>query len=118
MEKAKDSVFVKSLVDVFILTFLFAIGVSFYRYYHLKDYSYSVEAVCDPTTEICFSRDCSNSSDCPPNQLSFYKEYRVKAYDFPLCEDDSCSVVCALGSIECNFVQCDQEAGDVCVGPE
>ena len=117
MGKAKSGVFVKFLVDFFVLSFFFAIGVSFYRYYHQKDYDYLVESSCDPIAEHCFSRDCENSADCPPNQLSAYKEYYVKAYDFPRCEDNSCAIACGMNSIKCEAVLCDTEAGDTCLGP-
>ncbi len=106
----------KSLSDLFILTFLFVIGLSFYRFYYQKDYDYLVEASCNPTAENCFTRDCTNPEDCPPNGLSVYRQYYIKAYDFPRCEDNSCVDACASGEIKCQMVFCNEEVGDVCLG--
>ncbi len=117
METTKSSFFTKFLFAFLIISLLGAIGLSFYRYYYQKDYNYLVEASCDPITEKCFARDCSNPDDCPPNQFSSYKEYYVKAYDFPRCADNSCAATCASGDIKCESVPCDKKEGDVCEGP-
>jgi hypothetical protein len=93
------------MIVLLIVTFLFAVGASYYKYYYTKDYDYLVEAKCDPSTEKCFFRDCDNQPDlCPPNNLSYYKEYYVKAYDFPKCSDNSCETECSMGVIGCELV--------------
>ncbi len=108
--------FTKSILIVFAVTFLGAIGLSFYKYFYTKNYDYLVEAPCDPIAEKCFVRDCSDPESCPPNQLSVYKQYYVKAYNFPGCQDNSCITTCAI-SDACESVACDEAVGDVCTGP-
>lgn len=87
---------------------------SFYKYYYLKDYNFIIEAECDSKKEICFTRDCSNPDECPPNGLSEYKEFYIKAYDFAKCTDDYCTEECKNGTIQCEQIECDSEAGDDC----
>ena len=103
---------------VFILVFCIfgalPIGISFYKFYFTKNYDYLVEAPCKSLTEHCFSRDCSNPDDCPPNGLSTYKEYYVKAYDFFKCSDNSCAKECKNGVIKCIEVVCGESPDDVC----
>jgi hypothetical protein len=104
----------------FILAFsalALPIIISFYKYYYAKDYNYLVEAKCDPSIERCFSRDCSNPDDCPPNGLSIYKEYYVKAYDFPKCRDNSCRYECTKRIINCIPIPCGESPEDVCTKP-
>ncbi len=104
----------QGLTILFLITFLFAVGASFYKYYYTKNYDYLVEASCDPSTEKCFHRDCSNADDCPPNGLSYFKEFYVKAYDFPKCTDDSCKTECTEREISCVPISCEysQECAD------
>lgn len=115
METVKKSRAHTVLVVLFFLLFIVAIGSTFYRYLYTKDYDYLVEASCDPVIEQCFVRDCENDPDsCPPNGLSLYKQYYVKAYDFPQCSDNSCQIQCESGAIQCEIIACDVEAGDEC----
>lgn len=106
------------LILLFVLSFLSVIGASFYRYYYKKDYKYLLEASCDPATESCFVRDCENPDDCPPNQLTIYKQFKIRASDFAGCTDNSCIEQCATGTIACEVVYCDPVLGDDCVLPE
>jgi len=101
------------IIIVFFLL-LMPIGSSFYKYYFSKDYKYLIEAACEPSIEICFSRDCSNPDNCPPNGLSLFKEYYVKAYDFEKCSDNSCAKECEKGQIKCSPINCGDSVDDVC----
>lgn len=75
---------------------------SFYFFYLKKDYSFIVETSCDPYNEICLYRDCENEPDlCPPNQLSNYKEYTIKANDYKYCENEDCKYACENNIIIC-----------------
>ena len=49
--------------------------------------------VCDPTSQTCFSRDCSEG-DCPPNNLENYRQFTIRARDFSRCSDNSCLKEC------------------------
>ena len=101
-------------------TALISIFVSFYFFYFKKDYNFLVETKCDPKTETCFYRDCSNPDDCPPNGLSYYKQYNVKAYDFKSCENEDCTKACNENLISCEQISCTKDDIDqeVCVIPE
>ena len=92
----------------------FPIISGFYKYYYTKNYDYLVEAKCDPKIEVCFTRDCSNPDDCPPNGLSVYKEFYVKAFDFPKCKDNSCKDECEKGLIKCTPILCGESSEDAC----
>lgn len=53
-----------------------------------------------------------------PNELSFYKEYHMRAYDFAKCENEDCTSFCATSG-KCEEVLCtdsDIENG-ICVFP-
>ena len=93
---------------------------SFYSLYYKKNYDFIVEVSCDPSLETCFQRDCSNPDDCPPNGLSDFKRYTLKAYDFNKCENEDCTNACLNGLIECKQISCieDLEAGESCSTPE
>ncbi len=103
------------LLAIFFLMTLAVIGSNFYKYYYSKNFDYLVEAPCNPASEICFERDCSNPDECPPNGLAVYKQYYVKAYDFSRCSDSSCLRECAEGIISCRDIPCDQDGGDTCI---
>jgi len=96
---------------------LLVIGVSFYFFYFKKDYDFIVETSCDSTKEECFSRDCTNPDNCPPNQLSTFKRYTLKASDFQYCENEDCKIACESGSIKCERISCviDEGLGEICV---
>ncbi|MDD5721204.1 MAG: hypothetical protein PHT16_02020 [Candidatus Pacebacteria bacterium] len=95
---------------------LVAILVSFYFFYFKKDYDFIVEVACDPSVEICFQRDCSNPDDCPPNELSDFKRFSLKASDFKMCENEDCANACEAGTIKCEPIECeeDEEMGESC----
>ncbi len=104
----------KTLTIIILLSFLIAIGANFYKYYYTKNYDYLLEAKCDPAIEKCFERDCTNPDDCPPDGLSDYKEFNIKAYDFPKCSDKSCEKECSLGVISCTQTICGESPDDTC----
>jgi hypothetical protein len=97
-----------------------AIASSFYSFYFKKDYTFVVEVACDTNKEECFQRDCTNPDDCPPNQLSIFKRYNLRAYDFAKCENEDCANVCENNIIKCEKVACvkNEEVGEACSKPE
>lgn len=99
--------------------FLVVIVVNFYVLLFKKDYDFIIEVPCDPSQEECFERDCSNPGDCPPNELSNFKRYSLRADDFQYCENEDCATVCASGEIECTQIECtvDELYGEYCVSP-
>ena len=94
---------------LFLITILAAVGIGFWKYYYTRNYDFRIEAPCDPKTEQCSYRDCSIDGDCPPNNLSYYKAFFVKSYDFQKCSDNSCEKECKAGTIECRPISCEDE---------
>jgi hypothetical protein len=92
-----------------------ALMFSVWHYLIKKDYHFLVEASCDPALETCYFRDCSNPDDCPIGELEYYHVSRIWASDFSLCSDNTCAAECSAGTITCEQIACDEEAGDVCV---
>jgi len=99
-----------------------AIFSSFYFFYFKKDYDFIIEMKCDSTKENCFYRDCSDPTNCPPNDLSYYSQYTIKARDFKYCGNEDCTVACATGLIKCVKTECIKDQannnGDVCKTPD
>ena len=85
---------------------LIAIISSFYFFYLKKDYDFIVETKCNPEIETCFYRDCTNPDDCPPNNLSYYNEYTLRAKDFKVCVNEDCTEACTTGIINCVKTEC------------
>jgi hypothetical protein len=113
--EAKYNIFLYILLAGVII----AILSSFYFFYFKKDYDFIVETKCNPETETCFYRDCTNPDDCPPNGLSYYNTYTLKASDFKMCENEDCTVACTTGAISCSKTECtESDINDgVCVRP-
>jgi hypothetical protein len=88
-----------------------AIAATAWTFLYKEDYTFRLEAACDPSTERCFVRDCSNADDCPANGLENYKVFTVHAYDFERCQDNSCLAECTSGSISCDVEYC-EESGE------
>ena len=111
-EEKKHNIFLYILLGSVAL----AILSSFYFFYFKKDYDFIVEVKCDTSKEVCFQRDCSNPDNCPPNGLSDFKRYSLKAKDFKYCENEDCASVCESGQIRCTQVECteDPSVGETC----
>lgn len=110
--------------NLFLLVILFgcliSIFVSFYFFYFKKDYNFIVETKCDPTTQTCFYRDCSIADNCPPNNLSYYNVYTLKAKDFNQCTNEDCTDFCNLNNGMCIKTECTESdiSDGTCVLPE
>ena len=95
---------------------LIAILSSFYFFYYKKNFDFLIEVPCDITKEQCFQRDCTNPDNCPPNELSDFKRYSLKARDFKYCKDEDCTSVCESGEVKCTLIACKDnlDAGESC----
>ncbi len=108
----------KIFLSVLMLSVVVVVVAAGYKFLWLKDYNFIVEAECDPTSENCFHRDCSNAEDCPPNGLENYRLFEVPASDFPKCMDSSCARECSKKSISCQEIDCGETESDECSVPE
>lgn len=104
LEKPKKFFTLFTIIN--ILIFVSVIGVNFYFLFFKKDFPFFVEVSCDEAREQCFKRDCSNPDDCPPNALSTFKRYSIKANDFKYCANEDCTEACATGQIKCTQIKC------------
>jgi hypothetical protein len=108
----------KILLFIISITVIAVVIATAYKFVIKKDYLISIETQCNTETETCFYRDCSNSDDCPPNQLEYYKVVTLSAADIDGCLEDSCVSACASGSISCEELSCGESDEDECVSPE
>lgn len=89
---------------------LISIISSFYLFYFKKDYDFFVETRCNPETDVCFFRDCEDSPEvCPPNNLSYYNQYTIKASDFKSCLNEDCTDACDNKIIKCIKTECTED---------
>jgi len=101
---------------VFFAAALTAAGISFYKYFILKDYYITAEAECDPETEKCFIYECNpeEDSECPedPNErISYYKLVEKKAFAVSLCDSNSpdCQPFACQEGEDCKEILCDEK---------
>ncbi len=90
------------------------IGITAYSFVYLKNYDFVTETECDPATETCFYRDCSEEDSCPPNGLENYRVFTMNARDFNTCADNSCLDECISGTILCEELMCGESEEDMC----
>lgn len=108
-------------INILILSVVLTIVLSFYKFYYQKNFDFFVETNCNHNTETCFYRDCEGSPDeCPPNNLSYYSKYVLKAKDFNKCENEDYTNACLERIINCKQIGCTQEDIDsgACVLPD
>lgn len=117
MEIKKNTLVNKFFSILISLTLLSAFISTYYNYMIKMEHNYLVEEKCNPDTEKCFYRDCDGDPDsCPPNNFSYYKIFNIKAHNFSRCEDGSCKNVCSLDESVCQYISCEENEGNMCVG--
>lgn len=112
----KLNVFNTILISLFAFLFFFTITHSLYTIYFDKNFDYLIESPCDPNSEKCFQRDCTNPGDCPPNNLSVYKEFYLTARYFSECTDNFCENLYRQNPSIFRPINCDENNGDTCIG--
>lgn len=96
--------------NILLAGVLITIITSFYSFYYKKNYDFFVETKCNPEMEACFYRDCEGDPElCPPNNLSYYNQYTIKAKDFRLCPNEDCTSTCESGVIACEKTECTED---------
>jgi hypothetical protein len=118
----------KILFAVFFLAVFISAGISFYKYYGLKDFEILAETNCDPGKEVCFVRDCYPASDygcTEENSFSVYcKLIKKNASLIQDCDpkNPGCAALGCKGSKGCTEIMCNEEALEInynsCSNPE
>lgn len=104
------------LYEMLLVMVALALAASFYLYLYAEKYDFIIEASCDPATQECYTRDCSGG-DCPPNELSTYRVFRVPATTFDTCTDNGCTGVCTALNSPCLEIACSTQSAQSCAGP-
>ncbi len=94
-----------------IISIVFAICVSFYRFIIINDYVIYYEGSCDPNTESCFE---SCDDEC-----FYYKKVKKYAPDiYSECGKDitecESANICLAQDRRCSVVYCNQEIDENC----
>jgi len=100
---------------ILISSVVVACGFSAYRYIIQEDYTFLVEAPCNPLNQACYVRDCEDY--CPPNELSEYRLFSLPAKEFARCEDNSCLNICPSATYSCEEILCEEDEETACPGP-
>jgi hypothetical protein len=105
---------VRILIAFIIITLFFVFLTGYTKYIFAKDYTFYIEAECNPDTTSCFIRDCEEY--CPPNGLSTYSAYYIDASEYSRCTSNDCSNICQDSTTAhlCEPIPCDSDAGDEC----
>lgn len=112
----------KILLSLFAVLIFLSIGISFYRFFILRDYTVQAQIACDPYTENCTVYHCNvDVETCTGDaekDTSYYKILSRNAKNIPLCnqDDDVCgSMTCPSGEEGCAITSC--EEGSECSDP-
>lgn len=99
-------------VVIMVIAVFFALLSSYTKYIYAHDYSFIIEAPCNPEQTTCFVRDCDDY--CPPNELEIYTSYLISAGDYANCTDNSCANVCEnVATAElCVPIECNPNEND------
>lgn len=107
----------KVLYRIFFTIVVASIGITFVKYFVLKDYEIHINIPCNPRNESCFVYECEDGEvDCEENSegamVQYYKVLQKKAYNLPSCMKDSVScedvvLTCAENEESCEIVLCD-----------
>jgi hypothetical protein len=118
MEEIKENKKINYFMILIIISCLVVIFSAFYFYFFKKDFDFIVEVPCNTEEEQCFIRSC-DFIECPPNNLSSFKRYSLKARDFKFCENENCELACETNLINCELIPCEEnlEFSESCSAP-
>lgn len=93
------------MVSAFVIVTLFS------KFYILRDYTLRSEVACNPQSEVCFIRSCSE--DCEEEASpEYYKIRMIHASDVPLCDPhvEECAQIDCKSVISCEEQYCTEES--------
>jgi hypothetical protein len=99
------------IVLIFIIATILLCALTAYgKFFYVKDYMFYIETTCDPAVEKCFVRDCT-ADECPPNMLTNYKSFNIRASDFLYCTEGNCTEFCEASDTakRCEQIVCDSQ---------
>lgn len=102
---------------VLLVSVLIILGQSVYKNYIAKNYTFYLEAPCNPATDECYVRTCATDGDCPPNNLTTYRVFQLPAYEFKNCSNNSCLNICPSVAYSCEEIKCSTQTDISCEGP-
>lgn len=73
------------LIRLFLVTCLFVGALLISRFYIQRNYALRSEVECDPQSETCFVRPCTEECEAE-TEATYYKLRTVMAYDIPVCD--------------------------------
>ncbi len=111
----------------FLSAIALSVGLAFFRFIVLSDYTIRSQVDCDPYTEACFIYQCDPAaevcSENPEENISFYKLLDRNARNIPRCNPSSegCeALACPENEKGCTVKLCDivaAEEGVLCNDP-
>lgn len=125
--KKESSFWSKALFLIFIAALIFSVGLTFFKFFILRDYTIQSQVECDPYTEVCFTYHCDpTAEECSGDSVadtSYYKLLDRNAKNIPLCNpaEESCaSLACPEGEVGCVITFCDVSVDETaeCTNPE
>jgi hypothetical protein len=126
-KKNQARIISRILIFSFFLAVILSVGVSFLRFFVLRDYMIQAQASCDPRTEVCFIYHCDPSAEeCTGDEVadtSYYKLIDRNAQFIPTCNPTSegCAALeCPVDEPGCVVTFCtpDNPDGIECTTPE
>lgn len=110
----------KTFIFLSIMGFLIfvSIAVTFVRFFVFRDYTISMEIVCNPLEENCFVRSCENElASCEEKEkYQYYKIIRKNASKISDCRtgslEDCGPIHCAPDEPECLEILCTHDNDD------
>lgn len=102
------------------ISLFLSMGITFCRYYILRDYIIYAEVACDPNKEKCFVRHCTEDDLDPCDFLHvkytrYYKIVRKIASHIPLCNQniEQCPpLTCQPSEENCEIITCTEGYND------
>ena len=111
----------------FVMVLILSVGLSFFRFFVLRDYPIQSQIECDPYTESCFIYHCDSAvEECTGDSVadtSYYKLLDRNAHNIPLCNpvEESCTpLICPDWEEGCVVTFCDATTDETveCTNPE
>lgn len=125
--KKENNFWSKALSLIFIVVLVFSVGLTFFKFFVLRDYTIQSQVECDPYTEVCFTYHCDPTvEECSGDSVAdtfYYKLLDRNAKNILLCNpaEESCApLLCLEDEAGCVITFCDVSVDETveCTNPE